>query len=239
MSNNSYITITEARKQELQDNFTMFVGTHGNLQGAFELHPLLNQKFLAGFEVRYSDYIGIVSNVGVQQWLVRFGYSNDPNLGVKFCLIITGIDGQGQVVSPNYQLLTPVCGIIEPFEVEVPGNLSNQWQAAWSNLQEVNNVPKDICQNSYGILQGYNFSTSDFLDLLNYQGPCIPEETVIDFTLVNHAESKVVPPEQLNVPGTLGVMVALTSIIQDSGSTTRVLLSDFYDISSPCPPTCP
>lgn len=243
----SYDIITDVKRQELQDNYAIFINGHANVYAAFDwIGGTLPFK---GYKVTYNDYVGMVSHVGVETWLVRFGYDSLATSAPNFCLLITGIDQDEFVVTPNYKLTVPISeniggqikhkNTIRPTS-EVPQPLVNPWIEAWTNLQVEANIPKDICQTSYGLLQGYNFHTDDFMGVLDGQAPGTSSAgDEIDFFMANHAEVAISPITQSSLPGTIGLMMALSEPVQENQGITRLIVSSFYDLTAPCPPTCP
>lgn len=242
MPGTSYQIITAAEKQTLEDNFSNFVGANTNLYSAFDV-SVSGGSYFGGYKVGFNDYVGIVSHVGVQQWLVRFGYSNDGLSQPGFCIILSGIDALGVSITPHYRLIDPFNDITWQYNTMVPNTMANQWENSWKNLNNINvhNIPQSYCQmpSPYGSLRGYNFDVSDFLNLLDEN----PHENTADleiyFTMVDHAEEAETPIEQPNLPGKLGIMVALGQPMGNQNGNISTLISSFYDISAPCPPTCP
>lgn len=242
----SYDIITDVKRQELQDNYAIFINAHANVYSCFEWTQS-NLGFL-GYKVTYNDYVGMVSHVGVVTWLVRFGCDNEAVDVPKFCLLVTGIDQGGFVVTPNYRLTQPISEQIanlnerqfgDVLVSEVPTPLVNPWKEAWNNLIVEQNIPKDICQTNYGLLQGYNFHTDDFMGVLEGIDATSALDNEVDFFMANHAELAIPPAAQSDLPGTVGVMMALSEPFLGDPIFSRVIVSAFYDLTAPCPPTCP
>lgn len=242
----SYDIITDVKRQELQDNYAIFINGHANVHSCFDWVD--GNIDFAGYKVTYSDYVGMVSNVGVVTWLVRFGCDNQAISAPKFCLLVTGIDQGGFVVTPNYKLTQPISETIASQDKRpsgkglvsvVPTPLVNPWKEAWRNLITEQNVPKDICQTGYGLLQGYNFHSDDFMGVLEGIDASTALDNEVDFFMANHAEVAVPSSSQPNFPGTIGLMMALSEPFFGDPNFTRIIVSSFYDLTAPCPPTCP
>jgi len=242
MPGTSYQIITSAEKQSLEDNFSNFVGSNTNLFPAFDVSTA-GSTYFGGYKVGYNDYVGIVSHVGVHQWLVRFGYSNDGMSQPGFCIILSGIDALGVGITPHYRLTDPFNDITWQYNTMVPNTLASQWETSWKNLNDVSvqNIPQSYCQMPapYGSLRGYNFDVDDFLNLLDENPHENTSDLEVYFTMVDHAEEAENPTDQPTLDGKVGVMVALGQPMGNQNGNIATLISSFYDISAPCPPTCP
>lgn len=240
--------------------FELYVQTHANLIDLFSsaatgnTNPVEHNR-LFGFLVNPFRFVQMISFAGVQEWLIRFGRTTDDTTssgGVEFCLILTGVDNQGNIITPNFQLIHPLFsktalaeGNSEQSSTVVGVSLKQQWTESWANLMLSVSVPKHICQNTHGILKGYNFKQSDFLMTVDSLQSVNNE--MIEFRIVNHYSAFSPASAQTNAPGAIGLMIGHVNgvaNISGNGNSHSVVppftqKSYYYDISSPCPPTCP
>jgi len=247
MQANDYIKcVTNLERDQLMAEYELYVTINANCYDLFSKTDGSATQNLYSFHISPYRYVQMLSHAGVERWLVRFGClpeapngENDP----RFCLILTGIDSLGSVITPNYQLLKCYFNesALEPGDsgqsAHVVGvSLKQQWTQSWQNLMTATTVPPHILANMYGIIKGYNFQQSDFLLAADSLDGI--ENEMIEFRIVNHA-SVVSPAEtQPNHTGTIGLMVAHV-IPSSQGGYEFEQQSFYYDISSPCPPTCP
>lgn len=262
MSDSNFQIIPGPRRETLSSNFQNYVETHGNLISAFTLTESINggssdPKNLFGFRVGLIDFVEILSHPGAKTWNISFGYDPSPEpivieattfSNLNFSLILSGFNLDGIQITPNYKLIHPV---VTYHDFDHPGTkagesqfivantLQKQWTIAWKNLvQDATNVPKDIAQNQFGIMRGYNFPIIDFLSpLLPSTDSTNDANLFLDFRLVNHSRAAAAPAQQAAMTGTIGVIVGLIEREPIGPGFTQV--SSFFDISSPCPPTCP
>ena len=213
-----YSTIGTEEQQRLLNDYVSYVNSNDNLYPLFKLGK---EYQLWGYKVGFHEYVGMVSQVGVTHWKVRFGYQPADALQTgksPFKLVISGADINGNMITPNYELTHPFNtgllsevptgrppeGITSPVSTIVPEDLISPWMGAWLGLISEENVPQSMTQVPDGTLKGYTFDSDDF------------------------------PQRQSELPGTLGIMLVMVKETLEA----EEVVSFYYDISSPCPPTC-
>ena len=229
----TYQFITAADAENLIEYCQAFVTGNVNLIEAFK-GVGINEGFY-GFKIAHDDYVNMVSKIGVTTWKVRFGYDPDAEQGeMPFCLIMFGCNSQDEIITPHYMTnnaITQEETIKPPIGIVVPSGLVNPWIEAWENLIISDNVPNDLFRNHSGILRGYNFVASDFLDVLSGH----TSASFFYFNFLNHSAAANPPELQPSMAGTFGVSVVGVDKISELNWES---VTAFYDISSPCPPAC-
>lgn len=236
----SFNCLTEIEANVLTNNYINYIESQGqaNLASLFRNES----EYLKGYSVTLSDYTAMISFPGVAVWKLRFAYQQGAQ-GNMLQFVVVGCTAGGTVMTPYFQLKNRITGNLSGFPSlpsmdKVPRELEGQWGNAYLNLIAGGIIPPALLQSPWysgNTLKGYNFNFSDFLDILYNQseGVVLPGTSTIELRVMNHAEYR--ENNQSAAPGMIGV--AITAVSPGATSSAEVLT--FYDISAPCPPTCP
>lgn len=241
--------VSEITALTMKDDYLNFLANAENGNGG--IIPLYkkedNPNPLYGYRINIQDFITMVSYPGVAQWYLRFGYSpdvshpTDPQLGSFLQLLLTGMDINGNPMTPHFlpnqkietrPSFNPNHNVGDFKKHEVPNILESQWQRAYLNLLNNNEMNSSFMlapDNSHRPLNGYNMGLDDFINdlfMLNIDD----ENAFVDLILVNHARAFETGSQQNSAPGKIGIVLQV--FVSENVSL------NYYDISKPCPPTC-
>lgn len=225
----SYSTITTLEQQSFLDAYETLINSTADLSSAFGI-GVTGEEPLYGFKIDKTDYIALMSIIGVNKWKFRFGYRNSA-----FIVTAEGVDSNGTRMTPIYVLEDPVhlqvnqspadpnSGIMD---AEVPDTLAFTWIHSWNNLVAEQIIPQSFFQTASGVLKGYNFTSFDVMEVLNQSNA---NDKTINIVFVNHSIEQ--QGQQATTPGYFGLMLG-------SATADNKYTHAFYDLSAPCPPTC-
>jgi hypothetical protein len=210
-------------------------------------------SLIAGYDFSLDSIEKLVSTVGIQTVMVRFGIVQDPDAQQNvFTAILYGFNSFQMRVTPYlvgkpYTVPYKAAGLEERNSDQLPDVLGNQWMGHWQSYAEVPALPtpappiKDILFNTiYGYLQGYNYRYSDFVDNL-FPVSADPRASWllrVNFGLHRYFQVDATSPE--DVVNTFGLVLCLIEVMPGPAGQPAVGNgpTPYYDFSAPCPPTC-
>lgn len=241
------------------------VGFTNSIAEIFRLDPGTgSDHFLGGFSIQLSDFVHLISYVGVTQFTVKFGLESRANQipgQPQFVLLVQGRNAAGTIVGPCVKLehafeasaKTKWPSIERHFRLAVPIAAIKQWIANWKKLTKPVNIelPPYFCmisllsegRRSTEVLRGYTFALEDFLGVL-YQDidrgfHLTDPNSLVNFYTLNHNHHAA----GSRYSGILGLAVCGVQrddeTGEETGEETFNVVNGFFDFSSPCPPTCP
>lgn len=195
-------------------------------------------KNLYGYKTSFETYTCFIGAPGVVTYKVRYAYDAGAS-GFKFKFVIFGVDNTGERItayfSPETPITTPVMLNVlgDGYTAVVSQQLAETWLANWDNTEvkssdyfKVTIYQQHDEPSSYqDVLRGYNFSAEDFTQVLETEGHVIKDVGVL---CVLH---DFFPPGGTTVERIFGNLLA-------SFDVDHQVISNFYDLSSPCPNTC-
>jgi hypothetical protein len=203
------------------------VSTHTDLTKVFTL----DEKRINNVGFRAQDVVALVSTVGMNLIKARFVLTEE-NL---FSLVLVACDADGSPLSA-YLLGAPrteAVGIDSGHEGQdvIPDLLAKTWMGDWTTSTEEQVSQQNFAYHN-SFLQGYTFQSRDFIDFLF----SVKTITEWDYDVwVNFAIHQWYNPNSTNINQTEATFGVVLSLVDRGAGVFR---SGFYDLSTPCPPTC-
>ena len=184
------------------------------------------------------EHIGwLVSTVGSNHIEARFLVMDEDEQD-RFVLALYAVDTRGLRVSAYYlaqppqqpQSVSKGEGLDQVAE-QVPHYMVKKWLENWNEAKE---LTPDMFVNSYGLLQGYNFSVADFVKPLFDAQPFGSQVLRVGLGLHEYFSAQ----HKSALTYTFGLVLRLYKP-STPGMTTEGETSGepIYDMSTPCPPT--
>ena len=216
-----------------------YVNNHDDVKDLFTREYQGNTEVLHGYGMKFQEYAALIGSPNCHSFKVRYGYdANAASDSFKFKVIIFGVDNQGVRVS-SFCIPGQVLTIKPPFPIcNGPGSglvapqLANLWLDNWDKLEtfeseifKVAVFPDGGGDPYIDVLKGYNFSSDDFHQVIEVHSSAI--ESVYTFMVMH----EILPADADEASLLFGNMIASTD-------NSHAVISNFYDLSSPCPKTC-
>ncbi|MDQ1090189.1 hypothetical protein [Siphonobacter sp. SORGH_AS_1065] len=199
------------------DHFSFFAN-----ETSIQTGVVLNQKTL--------EYL--LSTPGTSTIKIRFGFSKEEEN--FFQVILWGTDELEQRITPYYHAKDPI------FEKrpdqsnggQVPAELQKQWRFYWLTKANDNLISACNFQVPHGFLKGYNYELEEFMEALLIDRKAT--DVRINFGLHEHLNASY----QEGDPAiyTFGLLLRAETDIQQTGDDDDD--DGYFDLVSPCPPTC-
>lgn len=185
------------------------------------------------YKVSIEDFRPIISQVGIAQVKVRFGYFKE-----KFRLILWGANEQGKRVTPfmmtqkkDLEDKPATKKASQSQDSQIPHLLVALWREDWQKLIQKGQLPRGVFYIRDQPLRGYTFRFNDFLRIFEIKGYKNPSKSRVCFGFINHQYSQ-------DSDGVFGLLVYVEYQSQKKSQEGYIPGEIFYDHSAPCPPTC-
>lgn len=221
---------------ELTDAWESQIESHETVEDMFQS----NGKKIYGYKMSFDEYVAFIGTPNCASFKVRFGYDELTNGDFQFKMIMWGVNAAGERVTAYCVPTDPIAE--EPLNLYgdspfplggiVAPQMAQQWLDNWSDLCDYESgvfkvaVTPDNGDPAYlDTLRGYNFTSDDFHEVIDVTSTSI--ESVSMLNVVHN----ITPANKEESNKLFGVMMASLG----KGST---IISNFYDLSAPCPNSC-
>jgi hypothetical protein len=206
-------------------------------------------SLIAGYDFSLDSIEKLVSTVGIQTVMVRFGIMQDPDTQQDvFVAILYGFNSFKMRVTPylvgkGFTVSYAAVAREEKNPDQLPEVLGDQWIGYWQSFAQAPALPIEniLFKTIYGYLQGYNYGYNDFVDTL-FPIPANPAgaswQLRVNFGL--HRYFQVDATSREDVVNTFGLVLCLNEVKAGPAGQSSAVNGPipYYDFSAPCPPTC-
>lgn len=208
-------------------------------------------SLVVGYDFPLENIEKLVSSVGIQTIMVRFGIMTSPETNKDiFTVILYGFNNFKMRVSPY---LVGTCYTV-PYESanpaldqndHLPNVLGDHWIDYWRNFRKKTNgsiipIESTLFETSYGYLNGYNYVYNDFVDTLFPISEDAKQNPLLRVNFGLHRYFSVDAKSTNDVINTFGLVLDLANLKASRPDQPTLTNSAkvYYDFSAPCPPTC-